>query len=89
MANEGKHVLVSGLDGTFLRKPFGDLLNLIPLAESVTKLHAKCVKCQDLASFTMRMNSEEKKDILIGDEQVYAPLCRKCYFTHEKRRKNI
>lgn len=89
LANEGKHVLVSGLDGTFLRKPFGDLINLIPLAESVTKLHAKCVKCQDMASFTMRINSEEKKDILVGDEQVYAPLCRKCYFMHEMRRKNI
>ncbi len=84
LANEGKIVLVSGLDGNFLRKPFIDLMNLIPLAETVTKLHAYCANCSSKASFTKRVNSE-KSEILIGDHQVYVPLCRKCYFKYENK----
>jgi len=84
-ANEGKIVLVSGLDGTYLRKPFGDFMNLIPLAETVTKLHAKCVKCNMAASFTKRINSVENKDILVGYQQLYMPLCRKCYFIYKDK----
>lgn len=80
LANEGKIVLVSGLDGTYRRKSFGNFMELIPLAENVTKLHAKCGKCGLEASFTKRINTEERKDILVGDERIYIPLCRKCFF---------
>lgn len=82
LANNGKIVLASGLDGTFLRKPFNDLINLIPLAENVTKLHSICVKCSAPASFTKRVSSEEK-EILVGSHQIYQPLCRKCYLNIE------
>ena len=47
-------VIVAALDGTFQRKPFGDILNLIPLAESVTKLTAVCMVCFGPASFSKR-----------------------------------
>ena len=54
LANEGKIVIVAALDGTFQRKPFGNILNLVPLAERMTKLTAVCVGCGNEAAFTKR-----------------------------------
>ena len=54
MANQGKVVIVSALDGTFQRKPFGAVLELIPLAERVDKFSAVCMCCQNSAAFTSR-----------------------------------
>lgn len=54
MANEHKVVIVAGLDGTFQRKPFGRILELIPLAEKVIKLSAVCMYCSKDAPFTQR-----------------------------------
>ena len=51
MANRGKFVVVAALDGTFQRKPFGDILSLVPLAENVTKLNAVCMNCFGDAAF--------------------------------------
>jgi thymidine kinase len=77
-ADHGKVVIVAGLDGTFQKKPFGRLLELIPIAERVVKLSAICVYCGKDAAFTQRIvdNSEVE---LIGGEDVYRPTCRKCY----------
>lgn len=61
LANKDKIVLVSALDGTFERKPFGNIINLIPLAEKVTKLCAVCVYCTNEAAFTKRI--VESKEI--------------------------
>ena len=55
LANEGKIVIVAALDGTFQRKPFGNILNLVPLAERLTKLSAVCVECGKEAAFTKRI----------------------------------
>jgi thymidine kinase len=55
LANQGKTVVVSALDGTFERKPFGNIINLIPLAERVVKLCAVCVYCTAEAAFTKRI----------------------------------
>jgi len=60
MANQGKIVIVAALDGTFERKPFGNILNLIPLAEVVTKLSAVCMVCQGEAAFSKRIGNEKK-----------------------------
>ena len=57
-ANNGKHILVSALDATFQRKPFNNVLELIPLAESVIKLTAVCSDCHSSASFTRRLTAE-------------------------------
>lgn len=59
-ANLGKIVIVAALDGTFQRVGFGNILNLIPLAENVVKLNAVCMICFREASFTKRIGSETK-----------------------------
>lgn len=57
-ADNGKHILVSALDATFQRKPFSNVLELIPLAENVIKLTAVCSGCHSSASFTRRLTAE-------------------------------
>ncbi|XP_063817366.1 thymidine kinase, cytosolic isoform X2 [Pseudophryne corroboree] len=60
MANRGKTIIVAALDGTFQRKAFGDILNLVPLAESVVKLNAVCMECYREASYTKRLGAEKE-----------------------------
>ncbi|KAI4880728.1 hypothetical protein NFI96_024527 [Prochilodus magdalenae] len=60
MANRGKTVIVAALDGTFQRKPFGNILSLVPLAESVVKLNAVCMECFKEASYTKRLGAEKE-----------------------------
>lgn len=78
MANAGKMVIVAALDGTFERKAFGKVLELIPLAESITKLDSVCVDCKHSASFTKRL-CDSKETELIGGSEIYKPVCRGCY----------
>lgn len=75
--NRHKQVFICGLDGDFQRKKFGKLLDLIPLCDSVMKLHSKCHKCKGEAPFSHRQ-IEDKKQVLIGSD-IYVPLCRTCY----------
>lgn len=82
MANNGKAVIVSGLDGTFERKPFGNILTLVAIAERVTKLNAICAYCYKLASFTQRTIKSREVE-LIGGEETYKPVCRRCYFEQQ------
>mgnify|MGYP001055552487 CR=1 FL=1 len=77
-ANSGKIVIVAALDGTFQRKPFGKVLNLVPLAETVTKLSAVCVMCQDDAAFSVRLSNETAVEV-IGGADKYIAVCRTCY----------
>nr|WGO62694.1 cytosolic thymidine kinase-like protein [Wadden Sea poxvirus] len=79
MANDGKIIIVAALDGTFQRKAFGNILNLIPLSENVVKLTAICMKCFNIASFSKRL-SDEKDIEVIGEKEKYQSVCRKCYF---------
>jgi thymidine kinase len=75
----GKNIIVCGLDGDYLRRPFGRILDLMPLADSVVKLTAYCKKCSDgtKALFTHRKSSETEQ-VVIGANN-YEALCRKCY----------
>jgi thymidine kinase len=75
----GKHIIVSGLDGDFNREKFGQLLDLIPLADSVTKIKAFCKLCNDgtKAIFSHRL-SHEKEQKVIGASN-YIPVCRMHY----------
>lgn len=66
MANAGKIVIVAALDATFQRVGFGDILRLIPLAESVVKLKAVCMACFNDASFTKRTTLDTEVSILIN-----------------------
>lgn len=78
MSDFGKHIIIAGLDGDYKREPFGDILNLIPLAESVVKLSSYCKICSDKASFTKRI-THDTSQIVIGCEGDHIPVCRKHY----------
>ncbi|XP_017532856.1 thymidine kinase, cytosolic isoform X1 [Manis javanica] len=79
MANAGKTVIVAALDGTFQRKAFGTILNLVPLAESVVKLTAVCMECFREAAYTKRLGTEKEVEV-IGGADKYHSVCRLCYF---------
>ncbi|NWS44081.1 KITH protein, partial [Probosciger aterrimus] len=79
MANTGKTIIVAALDGTFQRKAFGSILNLVPLAESVVKLNAVCMECYQEASYTKRLGAEREVEV-IGGADKYHSVCRACYF---------
>lgn len=79
MANAGKLVIVAALDGTFERKPFGRVLELVPLAEDVAKLAAVCAMCHESASFSGRTQPDITSVEFIGGSEAYQALCRSCY----------
>jgi len=74
-----KRVYVCGLDSDFERKKFGQILDLIPLCDKVTKLTSLCSQCRDGTPgiFSMRL-TPEKQQTLVGSDN-YIPVCRKCY----------
>ncbi|MCB9194739.1 MAG: thymidine kinase [Flavobacteriales bacterium] len=78
LANQGVRVIIAGLDMDFRGKPFGPMPALMSKAEYVTKVHAICLRCGDLAQFSYRKTKEESV-VLLGETQEYEPLCRKCY----------
>ena len=78
LANQGIRVIVAGLDMDFKGKPFGPIPALLATAEYVTKVHAICVKCGDLANHSHRISSEDSL-VMLGETESYEPLCRSCY----------
>ncbi|GFZ05237.1 thymidine kinase [Actinidia rufa] len=76
--HDGKTVIVAGLDGDYLRKSFGSVLDIIPLADTITKLTARCELCGKRAFFTLRKTDETRTE-LIGGSDVYMPVCRQHY----------
>ncbi|MCU0388046.1 MAG: thymidine kinase [Chitinophagaceae bacterium] len=79
LAHKGIRVIVAGLDMDYLGNPFGQMPNLLSIADYITKLHAICVKCGNIASFSHRL-SKENGQVLLGEKDIYEPLCRKHYF---------
>ena len=76
------HIVLSGLDGTFDRKPFGDLLKLIPHAEEVDRLTALCAVCRDgtVATYSQLIRPiQATGEVLIGGTDTYRPVCRVHY----------
>ena len=78
LANRGIRVIVAGLDTDYLGKPFGPIPALLAVAEDVQKVHAICVKCGNLANHSHRLN-KSKKLVVLGEKDIYEPLCRECY----------
>ena len=78
LANKGARVIIAGLDMDYKGLPFGPLPNLLAMAEYVTKVHAICVSCGNLAQFSHR-TTVEKEQVLVGAVEKYKPLCRACY----------
>jgi thymidine kinase len=78
LANRGMRVIIAGLDMDFRCQPFGPMPALMAIADSVTKVHAICVKCGNLAYVSHRLVDGEKQ-VLLGEKMEYEPLCRECY----------
>jgi len=84
-ANRRKVVLVAALDGTFDRKNFNRILELIPLAEHVTKLNAVCMSCGEDAAFTKRLEANDKRIEVIGGSDKYMACCRNCWHSNKEK----
>lgn len=78
LANSGIRVIVAGLDMDYMGKPFGPMPALMATAEYVTKVHAICVRCGDLAHHSHRLTAEDKQ-VLLGAHDTYQPICRHCF----------
>jgi len=78
LAKKGVRVILAGLDMDYMGEPFGPMPKLLSIAEYVTKVHAICVSCGNLAQFSHRTASETGQ-VLVGATEKYKPLCRTCY----------
>ncbi len=78
LASNGIRVIVAGLDMDYLGHPFGPMPHLIAIAEDVTKVHAVCMNCGDLAHYTHRKVHNDNL-VMLGEMEAYEPLCRRCY----------
>jgi thymidine kinase len=78
LANNGVRVIIAGLDMDFRGVPFGPMPDLCAIADEVSKVHAICVKCGDLAAYSHRTVKNDKQ-VLLGETAEYEPLCRHCY----------
>ena len=80
LANRGIRILIAGLDMDYLGQPFGPMPALLARAEYVTKVHAICMHCGDLANHSHRITEEESL-VILGETSNYEPLCRDCFKT--------
>lgn len=78
LANSGIRVIVAGLDMDYQGKPFGPIPELLAIAEHVTKVHAICMRCGNLANHSHRITEEESL-VVLGESSNYEPLCRDCF----------
>jgi thymidine kinase len=78
LANSGIRVIVAGLDMDYLGRPFGPMPALMATAEFVTKVHAICMNCGELAQFSHRLVVNNQQ-VMLGETESYEPLCRSCF----------
>jgi thymidine kinase len=83
LANKGVRVIVAGLDMDFKGNPFGPMPKLMAIAESVTKVHAVCVRCGNPALYSYRL-VPDAGTILLGEKESYEPRCRACFYGVDK-----
>ena len=86
LANNGIRVIIAGLDTDFLGKPFGPMPALMAVAEDIQKVHAICVKCGSPANHSHRL-SKSNELVVLGETDIYEPLCRHCYNSAIKEEK--
>ena len=82
LANQGKRVIIAGLDMDFKGKPFGIMPGLLAIAEHITKVHAICIECGTAANHSYRLTKNQQL-IELGDKLEYKALCRNCFFEKE------
>lgn len=78
LANDGKRVIVAGLDMDYLGRPFEPMPKLLAIAEYVTKLHAVCAESGMMANFSQRIIKNDDK-VLVGEKDAYEPRARHCF----------
>ena len=78
LALRGTRVIVAGLDMDYKKQPFGQMPRLLAIADYITKLHAICVVCGNIANYSFRKSNEEGQ-VVLGEKDKYEPLCRTCY----------
>jgi thymidine kinase len=78
LAVRGVRVILAGLDMDFKGRPFGPMPNLLAIAEYITKVHAICPHCGNLATHSYRL-SDEGDTVVLGEKDKYEPRCRVCY----------
>jgi thymidine kinase len=78
LALKGARVIVAGLDMDYTGKPFGQMPNMLAKADFITKLHAICVKCGNIANYSYR-KKDQNAQILLGEKELYEPRCRNCF----------
>ena len=83
LADNGVRVIVAGLDMDFMGKPFGPMPALMATAEYVTKVHAICVRCGNLAHHSHRLTTDAKL-VMLGEKDTYEPVCRHCFLRLRK-----
>lgn len=86
LADMGVRVIVAGLDMDYQGNPFGPIPHLLAVADFVTKVHAICMECGDLAHFSYRKVHNDKL-VFLGETESYEPLCRRCYNQKQKDEK--
>jgi len=83
LANHGKRVIVSGLDMDFMGNPFEPMPQILSIAEKITKVHAICNDCGEIANHSYRTTKSEEL-IHLGEKDKYKPLCRDCFSSNMK-----
>jgi len=78
LANKGVRVIVAGLDMDYKGRPFGAMGALLACAEYVTKVHAICMRCGELAHYSYR-KTNDKNLVMLGESSNYEALCRSCF----------
>ena len=78
LATRGIRVIVAGLDMDYLGNPFGQMPNLLSKADYITKLHAICVRCGNIANYSYRKVPNDDQ-VMLGAKDIYEPRCRTCY----------
>lgn len=84
LADRGVRVIAAGLDLDYTGKPFGPMPQLLAMAEFVTKVHAICVSCGNLAYVSNRKANNENL-VMLGEMESYEPLCRSCFNKNQNK----
>lgn len=78
LANRGKRIVIAGLDMDFRGKPFGPICSFLAVAEYITKVHAICSHCGNLATHSYRL-VQDQETVVLGEKDLYEARCRRCY----------
>lgn len=88
LANQGKRVIVAGLDMDFKGIPFGYIPQLLSIAEYVTKVHAICMVCGDVASYSFRLTPTDDQ-VMLGETSTYEARCRRCFNLGRAKKRGV